>query len=183
VSFSHPIEGPPIGTASPFSGIIVNGRVDHGIGRVLTPYPNSPRKRRFHSLLLAVEAKKAFNLGTALPQLVVYLACLRQSRLSRGRSDTSVFGVASDGYKFVFVTISHGGELRQSREFDIGAGNMVKVLGCLKYVLERSVKMSPNSTPEKGEALPGDYDEMEDDPNLAVDNNSYLAPTESDEED
>jgi hypothetical protein len=122
---------------------------------VLTSDGNSATKcpkRRFHSLLLIVEAKTAFNLESALPQLVVYLASLHQSRVQRNRTDATVFGAVSDGYSFEFVTITHDGELKRSRRFKITERRgMVKILGCLKYILETSAKMSSNVTPEKGE--------------------------------
>jgi hypothetical protein len=68
--------------------------------------------------------------SNALAQLVVYLACLRQSRrVNRGRSDTSVYGVAIDGLSYVFVTITHGGVLKQSRQFDDCVGVLAVHLG------------------------------------------------------
>ena len=55
----------------------------------------------------------------ALAQLIVYLASLRQSRLQRNRLHASVYGLASDGYGFIFVKISHDGTVMLSRRFDI----------------------------------------------------------------
>ncbi len=154
VSFSHRISPPANGkSVGSFLGITVNGRVDHEIGLVIPPTPShrgsNHHKRRFRSLLLLIEAKTELNLNQALPQLVVYLASLHQSRLQRQRSDATVYGVVSDGYGFIFITISHYGVLQQSRSFDVNAGEMLTVLGCLRYMLEMSASMSPNVTPEK----------------------------------
>jgi hypothetical protein len=172
VPFSYTIT-----TSSPAT--IVSGRVDHGIGRVLKTH-NYP-KRRFESLLLAVEAKKAFNLLSALPQLVVYLASIHQSRLSRGRCDASVYGVASDGYSFMFVTITHDGTLRQSKQFKVDGGETRTILGCLKYLLEKSGSLSPNATPEKKED--GHQPDTDGSDPLSVDDSDYLTPLQdSDDE-
>jgi len=60
--------------------------------------------------------------------------------------------VASDGFLPVFVTITHGGTLQRSRQFDTtGAGELVTVLGCLKYLVETSADMAPNLTAEKND--------------------------------
>ena len=104
IAFTHTVTFTP--------GTVVSGCVDHSIGRVLDPTPQN-RKRRFQSLLLAVEAKKMHNLDLALPQLVVYLASIRESHLSQGQSDASVYGIASDGYTWIFVAITNDGILRE----------------------------------------------------------------------
>ena len=121
-------------------GTIVKSRVDRAIGRYVRG------SRNFQSQLLAVMAKRAYTLEHAISPLVVYLACLRQARLSRNRRDASVFGLASNGYVFIFVTITPDGTLKQSRQFDITGKDMMTVLGCLKYLL---VTTSPNLTLEK----------------------------------
>jgi hypothetical protein len=176
VSFSHAIT-PTSHTNSP--GTIVSGRVDHGIGRVLKAHRNY-RKRRFESLLLAVEAKTALNLVSAMSQLVVYLASIRQSRLSRGRSDASVYGVASDGYDFIFVTITHDGTLQRSKRFGVEEGAIRTILGCLKYVLEKSESLSPNVTPEQKDGHQLDVDGS--DP-FSVDDSEYMTPQGGEDED
>jgi hypothetical protein len=129
---------------------IVGGRVDHGVGIVIRSrkVPN----RLFHSLLLCVEAKFHGILSDALAQLVVYLACLRQSRVNRGRRNTSVCGVATDGLSYVFVTITHEGVLKESRLFNLMHGDLSTVLGCLQDILETAMSMFPDLTPER-EAL------------------------------
>ncbi|KAM6489247.1 hypothetical protein JOM56_015298, partial [Amanita muscaria] len=92
---------------------------------------------------------KNFKPSTCLAQLVVYLACLRQSRIKRGRSNTSVYGVATDGLSYIFVTITHEGVLKKSNLFDVRQGGLETVLGSLRYIFEMAMSMSPNLTPEK----------------------------------
>jgi len=144
VSFTHAIN--PIPTIS--KNTVVGGRVDHGVGIIIRS--KKAPNRLCHSLLICVEGKFHGSLVDALAQLVVYLACLRQSRMNRGRSDTSVYGVATDGLLYVFLTITHEGVLKQSRQFDIMRGGLSTVLGCLKYILEIAMSMTPTSTLEKG---------------------------------
>jgi hypothetical protein len=130
---------------------IIGGRIDHGVGIVIksTSKTKVPGNRLFHSLLLCVEAKFHGILNDALAQLVVYLACLRQSRINRGRSNTSVCGVATDGLSYVFVTITHEGILKESKLFNV-MYDLSTVLGCLRYILYS--EMAKSMSPEK-EAL------------------------------
>ncbi|KAF8223654.1 hypothetical protein L208DRAFT_530182 [Tricholoma matsutake] len=151
----------------------------------MLPSHNTIRKRRFYSLLLLIEAQFHNSVDHAIPQLIVYLASLRQSRLQRNRTDASVYGLASDGYVFIFVKISHDGTVMRSRRFDILEGEMKKVLGCLQYVLEMTASRSPKSTPER---LDGDKDNDEVDESdhpLNLDDNKFMTPPVSggDEED
>ncbi|KAF9507640.1 hypothetical protein BS47DRAFT_281589 [Hydnum rufescens UP504] len=118
----------------------------------------------------------------AFTQLIVYLGSLRQSRLSRNRSDTSVYGVASDGYVFGFVAITHDGLLLQSRLFDITRGDLPKVLGCLKYLLEKSASMSPNLTPDKKMGYPSKGDDGGD-PAIDLDDDSDDDDSDDDDSD
>ncbi|KAG2752201.1 hypothetical protein P692DRAFT_20667885, partial [Suillus brevipes Sb2] len=53
----------------------------------------------------------------AVPQLLIYLASIRQSREARGRTDTAVYGVASDGFRWKFVMIAHSGLIKVSAPF------------------------------------------------------------------
>jgi hypothetical protein len=97
-------------------------------------------KRRFRSLLLLAEAKTTLNLNRALPQLVIYLASLRQTRLQRNRSNATVYVVVSDAYGFTCVTITHEGELKQSTRFEITEGKLQVVLH-LRYIFRHPTRM------------------------------------------
>lgn len=161
VSFNHTINRMPTTSKK----TVVGGRVDHGVGIILRS-KKSPYRFFFHSLLLCVEAKFHGRLVNAFAQLVVYLACLRQSRVNQGRSDSSVYGVATDGFSYIFTTITHDGVLKRSRLFDIMEGHLSSVLGCFKYILE--ITMS-SSTTEKGtlnasEELEDDLIDVDDSP-------------------
>ena len=170
MSFSHKRFPPPKGQAT-----TVNGRVDHGIGFVIKQPGNSTRV--FHSLLLVVEAKIKNNVDAALPQLIVYLACLREFRKQRGRNDYTVYGVASDGFVFMFVMITHDGVVKLSKRFDTLNGDLQVVLGCLMYILEKSSAMSPAVTPEKTDDK-SSVNETADvgDQVMDLDNNEFIPP-------
>ncbi len=132
---------------------------------------NKPN-RRFHSLLLCVGAKIKDNLGSAYGQLVTYLASLRESRINRGKTNSSVYGVATDGLKFVFVTITSAGVLLFSKHFDIMKGDLSVILGWLRYILEKTVAMSPNTSPKSNvlqdNNLDGDADDADEGLELGV---------------
>ena len=106
--------------------------------------------QRFHSLLLCVESKVDGILANALGQLVVYLGSLRQSRIDRRKNDSSVYGVVTDGFIYIFVTITHEGVLKKSRQFDVN-GELAIVLGCFRFILEKANSMTPNVSPTQGE--------------------------------
>jgi hypothetical protein len=60
-----------------------------------------------------------------------------------------MYGVGSDGYIFIFITITYGRTAKISRIFDIKQGKMLKMLGCLRYILEMTAEMNPNVMPER----------------------------------
>lgn len=130
----------------------ITGRIDYGIGRVLSSDSDTASRKRFQSLVLVIEAKADGWMAKALPQLLVYLASIRQSREARGRSDTSVYGVASDGFNWRFVMITDSGLIKLSQPFNtIIPENTKLVLECLAFMIETAASMSPNTIPEKGE--------------------------------
>ena len=164
-SFSHTISRPSNKRYAPeFVGTNVNGRVDRGIGRFVTHDHSNTRtsrrrpfvfKQRFQCLLLIVEAKTAYNLGHVIPQLVVYMGSIHQSRRQQNRRDATVYGAVSDGYSYTFVTITHDGVLKQSKLFEVPQGDTGTILGCIKYILGAA---SSNVTLEGGSSDEGDSD-------------------------
>jgi hypothetical protein len=98
--------------------------------------------------------------------------------LQRKRLDASVYGLASNGYLFIFVKISQDGTVMLSRHFNILRGEMKKVLGCLRHILEFTSNKSPGSTPERNlNGCDRDNDEVdESDPPLNLDENKFMNP-------
>jgi hypothetical protein len=153
------------------SWAIINGRVDHGIGHVIIPGPRyDKRGRLFQTLLTVVNAKTAGNLVEVVPELVVYLGSLHQSRHRQRRRDCTVYGVASDGYSFLFLTITHDGVLKESKHFELMLGELQLVLGCLKHILEVTCK----EVPENGSKLMEDAYDFE----MDIDDSDYIRPLE-----
>jgi len=85
---------------------------------------NKP-KRRFHSLLLCVEAKVKGNLTANLS----FTSRAFVNRASTEQKNFSVYGVATDGLKYVFVTITNEGVLLFSKQFDVMNGDLPVVSG------------------------------------------------------
>ncbi|KAG2370296.1 hypothetical protein BDR07DRAFT_10312 [Suillus spraguei] len=153
VGFTHPL------ISSTFRNTTIRGRVDYGIGcalpNILTP---NARRQRFQSLILLLEAKADGTAATALPQLIVYLASIRQLREARGRADTPVYGVASDGFKWIFVTITHSGLIKVSKSFTASPEGLKNLLECLRYMVEIATSKSPNAIPEITSTVEGQGD-------------------------
>lgn len=75
------------------------------------------------------------------------------------------------------MAIDHDGVLKESRRFDVVAGEMQTILGCLEYLLEKSVGMSPNATPKQ------DGGELADDSDSDIDiRNDNLSEPEPESE-
>ena len=114
---------------------------------------------------------------------MVYLACLRESRLQRNRKDASVHGVASDGYEFIFVTITHAGVLKRSKTFNPHeTRELWAVMGCLKYILEMAATGSPNLTLERSGSWQVSVESDPGDPIQVDDSEYFYKPTNEDED-
>jgi hypothetical protein len=168
ISFPHTISSPasekPVGS---FLGTIINGRVDHGIGHIIVPRYGRPR-RLFQTLLTVVNAKTTRNLIEVVPELVVYLGSLHQSRHRQRRRNCTVYGLASDGFSFLFLTITHDGVLKESKHFELTSGDLQLVLGCLKHILEVTSK----EVPEDGSELMEDACDCE----MDINDSDYIRP-------
>lgn len=135
------------------------GRCDYSIGIALRPPLMSGKKSPLHiSVLLVCEAKKHNNIAAAVNQLFGYLGILHAERKSAGkRRDCTTYGVATDGYKWVFVKVTHTGKVLKSPDMDITIDGGCAVLRALVFVLRESMKLQ---TPENS---PARYDEDYDD--------------------
>lgn len=155
--------------------IIFNGCVDYSIGRaLLSLHPNNPLQKHFQSLVLLAEAKVGSTVERAVPQLFIYLASIRQSREARGRTDTAVYGVANDGFRWKFVMITHSGLIKVSAPFTTTFPDDTKIiLECLAFMVEAAASMLPTSG--VGEHTAGGQWDI-DDPSLHIGRN-----TESDD--
>ncbi|KAG2366845.1 hypothetical protein BDR07DRAFT_1352102 [Suillus spraguei] len=128
----------------------VFGCVDYAVGHAFLHWEpgNLFSDKRFQSLILIVQAKVGSTVYCIVPQLLVYLACIRQSREARGRSDTTVYGAASNGYFWRFAMITHSGVIKVSQPFSVRyPGGTKIVLECLVFMIEAAASISPSMTP------------------------------------
>lgn len=127
------------------------GRCDYSIGLDVNHHPFIPSfKPSGHiSILLVCEAKKHNDVMAALNQLLGYLGILHAERRSAGkRIDCTTFGVATDGYKWVFVQVTHVGKVLRSPEIDLYTDGSGDVLRSLLVVLRLSMKLqTPENSP------------------------------------
>lgn len=74
----------------------------------------------------------------------------------------------TDGLSYVFLTITHDGVLKQSKQLDIMQGDLLTMLGCLKYILEFAISMTPTSknTSDELDADADDVIDLDDSPSL-----------------
>ena len=76
---------------------IIQGRMDWALNY-------EPKNATTGSILIVWEAKRVGYILTGLPQLLVYMAGVLESR--RNRTNQSVFGVLSDSDTFVFAFLN-----------------------------------------------------------------------------
>ncbi|KIL58496.1 hypothetical protein M378DRAFT_86420 [Amanita muscaria Koide BX008] len=117
---------------------------------------------------------KTFQPSTYLDILLVILLEHKKASARQGRSDASVYGVATDSLSYVFVTITHEGVLKQSRQFNVMKGDLSTVLGCLRYILAMEMSMTAYLTPEKEGLDKSDELEADADDPIDLDDNYYL---------
>ncbi|KAG2075923.1 hypothetical protein BDR04DRAFT_1228368 [Suillus decipiens] len=150
----------------PKKATTITGCVNYGIGRTLPSDADTAHRTRFQSLILVVEGPDQ----AALHQLLAYLASIHHSRQVHKRSDTSVYGVTSDGLLWRFVTITHSGSIKISNQFSSSTCDGTKlILECLTVVLETAALMSPNTTPEKSEHMVEVVQGDPDDTSMCID--------------
>ncbi|KIK45805.1 hypothetical protein CY34DRAFT_486547 [Suillus luteus UH-Slu-Lm8-n1] len=149
--------------------IIFNGCVDYAIGRAfLSLDPNSPL------VLASTKVGSIVERAVPGPQLLIYLASIRQSREARGRTDIAVYGVASNGFQWKFVMITHPGFIKVSAPFSTAFLDDTKIiLDCLAFMVAAAALMLPTSG--IGEHAAGGQWDI-DDPSLHIGRN-----TESDD--
>lgn len=138
-------------TATTPAVVKYTGRCDYSIGLDVNHHPFIPSfKPSGHiSILLVCEAKKHNDVMAALSQLLGYLGILHAERKSAGkRIDCTTFGVATDGYKWVFAQVTHLGKVLRSPEIDIYTDGSGAVLRALLVVLRLSMKLqTPENSP------------------------------------
>ena len=92
------------------------GCLDHAVGHIVpTKVTEIWHRCHIQSFLVIVETKTKCAVSTALLQLLIYLASLHQAQMQQCQTNASVYSVASDGYIFKFIKITHKGTVMISR--------------------------------------------------------------------
>ena len=118
---------------------IIKGRADWALGY-------GRNKNDTGSILIVVEAKGSGKAFVGLPQLIVYMAAVFESR--RGRTKNTVFGMLADSGVFQFAFLDHNKKLFLSNVF-MWAGQKSTILTYIDTILLDAIKSSPHTTPTK----------------------------------
>ncbi len=122
----------------------VAGRADWGFGY-------SGRNDATHgTFLVAMEAKRRELFSSAEPQLLTYLAILRELRIKAGKTNAVTQGFYTDGYQYRFMAINADGEVESSALYDVLTPEGGKtVFNFIVTILDSAMKCSPTVTPTK----------------------------------
>ena len=100
--------------------------------------------------LVAIEAKRDKLFLCGQPQLLTYLAILRELRIRAGKTNTVVQGFYTNGYLYCFMAIDADGEIEESPIYNIRLQRDRKtVFNFMVTILETALKSSPTVTPTK----------------------------------
>jgi hypothetical protein len=118
---------------------IIRGRVDWALNYTTSRLTTG-------SILIVIEAKRIDNVGIGLPQLLVYMIGVLESR--RDRKNQSVFGILSDTGTFQFAFLDHNKKFYVSRSFE-WLEDRSKILAHIDTILLDAIESSPHTTPTK----------------------------------
>jgi len=122
----------------------VKGRVDWGYGY------GGRHSAGLSTFLVAIEAKTREQFSQAEPQLLAYLAILREQRRQAGKTNCTVQGFFTDGNMYRFMSISNDGEVMASDIYFIQRPEHMKtVFNFIVTTLESALKSTPTVTPTK----------------------------------
>lgn len=124
--------------------ICVSGRADWGFGY------SGRDGATLGTFLVAVEAKKHDLWSSAEPQLLTYLAILRQLRIKAGKTNAVSQGFYTDGYRYCFMAIKTDGNVEQSDLYNVRSSEGLKsIFNFIIAILESAIRSSPTVSPIK----------------------------------
>jgi hypothetical protein len=100
------------------------------------------------NVLVVVEAKKRGLVQSAQPQLLAYMAAVQKERRRQAKTNTSVFGMVSDGSAFIFAFLDERSRFFLSLPLMWWAQKS-EIIGHLDDILKSSIESSPHTTPVK----------------------------------
>lgn len=98
------------------------------------------------SILVVWEAKRMGHALTGLPQLLVYMTGVLESR--RDRINQTVFGVLSDSGNFTFAFVDDQRKFYVSKPYS-WAADQSAILSYIDAIFEDAIQSSPHTTPVK----------------------------------
>ena len=128
--------------------IHVKGRADWGYGY------RDRYNAGMGTFFVATEAKARKQFFQAEPQLLAYLAILREQQRQAGKSNCIVQGFFTDGNMYRFMSISNDGEVMASDIYFVNRPKHMKtvfnfIMTILESALESALKRTPTVTPTK----------------------------------
>ena len=105
-------------------------------------------RQRVSELTPVREAKKPGAVQSALPQLIIYLAAVQDSRKESKKINSSVFGLITDSEEYRFAWLDENRNLFVS-EAHLWVTKKVKIIQWIDNILRDSIKASPHVTPVK----------------------------------
>ncbi|KKZ65842.1 hypothetical protein EMCG_01227 [[Emmonsia] crescens] len=117
----------------------ISGRCDWALGYM-------DDKSKLQEMLVVVEAKSPGNLGTALPQLLTYLASVQAARVASNKTNKVVFGLATDSTQFQFAVLRESKKVFLSKNLDWWTEKTAAV-AFLDHILQDAIESSPHTTP------------------------------------
>jgi hypothetical protein len=138
----------PITTQLPGGTGIISGSADYVLGYdpVVASVP-----KRFESISIIMEAKKASESKSGFAQALAYMAGVQQRRmrLEPSRLIDTTYGIVSDGISWQFMKLN-GKMLRKSKTFSmLFASDRPCIYRFVDAVIKSSISLSPHTTPER----------------------------------
>ncbi|KAK9243329.1 hypothetical protein V1506DRAFT_389813 [Lipomyces tetrasporus] len=118
---------------------VIQGRADWCLA-----YGNS--KAALQTALIGLEAKKSGTAQSTLPQLIIYLAAIQDSRKESKKTNCSVFGLVTDSEEYRFAYLDEKRKLFVS-EIYLWVTKKAKIIQWIDKILRDSIEASPNATP------------------------------------
>ncbi|KAK9250530.1 hypothetical protein V1507DRAFT_484354 [Lipomyces tetrasporus] len=98
--------------------------------------------------LIGLEAKKSGTAQSALPQLIIYLAAIQDSRKESKKTNCSVFGLVTDSEEYRFAYLDEKRKLFVSETY-LWVTKKAKIIQWIDKILRDSIEASPHATPVK----------------------------------
>ncbi|KAJ9265274.1 hypothetical protein DTO195F2_1886 [Paecilomyces variotii] len=118
--------------------IILNGRADYSLWYETVDEPESN--------MVVVEAKAHEGDRTGEWQTLTYMAIIHSARKKAGRSDTTIYGVATDSHRFIFMRLDNNSKWSKlETTWDTPEG-AITVISHLHKIMDHAAMLSPVAT-------------------------------------